>query len=188
MSLFPLFSLSSVEVYCTATCWQRVALHYVSLSWCVQSSCWLKFSGLKAGKQLLMTTYIHCYRQIIRDDVFLSEEKWFRRTCTRVKAFPNYTPKPVSCELGGWHLPGVLGKGQRFRLNIKHQEYKEHTETLLSLKEEIKRKNIEIGTNTHVFTISKHREQIHTLENTENMTQTWRLFWRIGHVSCMTVF
>lgn len=65
-----------------------------------QSICWLKFGGLKAGKQLLMTTYIHYYRQIIRDNIFLSEEKWFRSTCTRVKAFSNYTPKPVSCELG----------------------------------------------------------------------------------------
>lgn len=133
-----------------------------------KAACWLKFSGLKAGKQLLMTTYIHCHRQIIRDDVFLSEEKWLRRTCTRVKAFPNYTSKPVSCEQREWHFPGILCKGQRFRLSIKHQEYKEHTETLPQ------RKNIEIGTNTHVFTISKHREQIHTLENTENMTQTWR--------------
>lgn len=120
MSLFPLFSLSSAEVYCTATCWPPVALHYASLSCRVQSICWLKFSGLKAGKQLLMTTYIHYYLHIIRDNIFLSEEKRFRRMCTRVKAFSSYTPKPVSCDLGGWHLPGTLCKGQRLRLNIKY--------------------------------------------------------------------
>lgn len=42
--------------------------------------------------------------------------------------------------------------------------------------------------NTHVFTISKHKKQIHTLENTENMTQTWKLFWSIGHVSYIAIF